>query len=171
MNITTIDVISVNGKIAPEGDTSHTWTSSEDWNHFLSVVREHNLLVMGSGTYDTVRPQPQSERLRIVLTHQPEQYKADAVPGSLEFVKATPQALVKQLTARGYTSMLLVGGQVNTEFMAAGLVNQMFVTVEPVVFGAGQHLLDGTSFRTDVQLQSVLQLNKRGTLLLHYVVK
>jgi dihydrofolate reductase len=88
----------------------------------------------------------------------------------MEFMDASPQELLERLEARGYKRILLVGGQVNTQFWAADLVDQAFVTVEPLVFGQGRNLLDGADLDVRLQLQSVKQLNKRGTLLLHYLV-
>jgi dihydrofolate reductase len=66
--------------------------------------------------------------------------------------------------------MLLVGGQTNTSFFRAGLVNEMFVTVEPAIFGRGRDLLDDGALDAKLQLISVEKLNERGTLTLRYLV-
>jgi len=171
MRITTVDVISLNGKVAKEGELNdHSWTSPEDWRHFLELMRKHTLVVMGRGTYETIHPQPQLKRLRVVLTHHPERYRSQTVPGSIEFMNESPKSLIQRMEQAGHTEMLLVGGRINTEFMAAGLVDEMYVTIEPVVFGKGQALLEEAEFQWKLQLVDVTQLNSRGTLLAHYTI-
>lgn len=171
MHITTTDVVSVNGKITKGQDSNaHDWSSDEDWQHFLNLVSKHDLLVMGSRTYEMVKPEPQPERLRVVLTSRPNDYKKFEIPGQLEFISASPGELVSILEDRGYTRMLLVGGQINTRFFAESLVDEMYITIEPHVFGSGRNLLDGANFSFALKLQSVKQINERGTLVLHYLV-
>lgn len=53
MHITAADVISLNGNITL-GDSDVSWASAEDWQHFLALVRRHEVLVMGSGTYEAI---------------------------------------------------------------------------------------------------------------------
>lgn len=171
MRITAIDAISANGKITNgSGGPSHTWTSAEDWEEFQRVRDSFPLIVMGRGTYEAVRPAPDAARLRVVLTHRPEQFADAAVPGQLEFLSAKPAEIVNILEARGFDRMLLVGGQVNSLFWRAGLVNEAFVTIEPLLFGAGRHLAQIDHFETSLQLKSVKKLNEQGTLQLHYLV-
>lgn len=171
MHIVTTDAISVNGKITKGDDAdAHTWTSSEDWEHFKKLRDSFDLLVMGSVTYDAVQPKPEAGQLRVILTRNPEAYKDQAISDQLEFVTATPKELVSQLEARGFSRMLLVGGQVNTQFWAAGMVNEAYITIEPKLFGTGKVLASDADFAANLTLQSVKQLNQQGTLLLHYTV-
>lgn len=171
MQVVSVDAMSANGKITKGEDANaHTWTSPEDWVHFRTLRDSFDLLVMGSGAYRSVRPAPEPGRLRIVLTHTPAAYAHLTVPGQLEFITANCKDLISMLEKRGFTRMMLVGGQVNTQFWAAGLVNEAYITVEPKLFGQGRLLADDVDFAADLALQSIKQLNKQGTLLLHYFV-
>lgn len=171
MHITSIDVMSLNGKITKGADAdAHTWSSKEDWEQFKLVREAHEVLIMGRGSYESVRPKPEPGRLRVVLTHHPEEYDTEAVPGQLEFINQSPEDVVQLLEKRGFTRVLLVGGRVNTQFSARGLVNEMYVTIEPFVFGKGRNLLDDLDLNLNLQLESMQQLNNRGTLFLHYKV-
>jgi dihydrofolate reductase len=165
-----VDVISADGKMTKGDDPDlHSWTSEEDFAHFMELIHQHRVIVMGSKTYDAARPKPQAERLRIVLTSDPGRYATQAVPGSLEFVTETPQAVVERLTGMGHDALLLVGGgQTNAEFLQAHLVDELYLTIEPVVFGRGVDLLGGIACDAKLQLLSVKQLNSRGTLLVRY---
>jgi dihydrofolate reductase len=173
MRITSADVMSVNAKITKGvAADARTWASAEDWQHFSQLMGQHDVIVLGRNTYDDlIRLTLEKERLRVVLTHHPEQYAAKAVPGQLEFVNASPAELLEQLKARGFERLLLVGGQVNSQFWAAGLVDEAYITIEPLVFGKGQDFLSGVESDTKLRLLEVKQLNKQGTLLAHYAVE
>lgn len=173
MHVTLPVVLSADGKMT-KGDNgaAHTWASVEDAAQFAALRARHRLLVMGRHTFETVRPVPDADHLRVVLTSRPHEFEQHAIPGQLEFMDAGPAALVAAMERRGYDTMLLLGGrQVHSDFLAAKLVHELILTIEPVLFGKGlsllqaQHLID-----TPLRLQGVRQLNARGTLLLQYEV-
>lgn len=174
MNITCVMVSSANGKITHGSEaTIYNWTSPEDKEHFESMIADYSLIVMGRETYEAakkvIRPQP--GKLRIVLTRTPEAYSEVAIPGQLEFRNNHPTELVAELENQGYTRMLLAGGgSVNGQFFAENLVNDLFLTLEPELFGVGKEIISSEVDHLSLQLHEVTRLNKRGTLLLHYHV-
>ena len=123
MKIILVDVASVDGKLTKGNSANiHDWTSKEDLAYFEKVKSENNLLVMGSGTFEKAEIKPEKERLRIVLTSNPEKYMQYEIKDQLEFSNETPQELIKHLEKRGYKQMLLVsGGKLATSFFS--LVN------------------------------------------------
>lgn len=170
MHIVTVDVMSANGKVTKGNGDAHSWTSAADWKHFSTLWAEHNVLVMDDITYEKVQPMPDVDHLRMVVTKHPKTYAKRAVKGQLEFVNETPAAIVKRLEKQQFTAMLLVGKEVNAQFLQAGLVDEMYITVEPVLFGNGTQLLDYQNIESTLRLVSVKQLNERGTLVVHYQV-
>ena len=50
------------------------------------------------------------------------------------------------------------------------LLDEIFITIEPLIFGRGKDMFVGGNKTTELCLLSVKQLNIRGTLLLHYQV-
>ncbi|HEX3568892.1 MAG TPA: dihydrofolate reductase family protein [Candidatus Saccharimonadales bacterium] len=174
MKITLIAAISVNGKMT-DGDQPdvRVWTSPEDDAVMAEQLAAHRLLVMGRKTYEAVRPRLKlsMNKQRIILTHTPSAWQDQAVPGKLEFTDESPEQIVQRSEAAGHDAMLIVGGgYVNAAFMAAGLVDELYITVEPVVFGAGVPLFEGALPTTALRLLEAKTLNERGTHLLHYVV-
>jgi len=174
MEISVAAVISIDGKLTRHDDPDITkWASKEDHEHYVSLMKAHEVLVMGRGTYEVVRSGLKlDDRLRVVLTSHPHDAQAEAVPGKLEFLKATPGELVAQLEGRGYKNLLIVGGpQLISGFLAAKLVNYFYLTVEPYVFGSGTPLTQlDLPLAVNLQLQSSRQLNQRGSMLLTYTV-
>jgi dihydrofolate reductase len=171
MKIIMVDAVSLNGKITDSNGQTHTWTSAEDWDEFLRLRDASDVIVMGAATYEAVRPKPDASIRRVVLTHHPEKYQAAAVPEQLEFVTETAQTLVKRLQKAGCKRVMVAGGtEVNSDFLSAGLADELYLTFEPVLLGSGTPLLAERSLQVGLRLQSVRQLNAQGTLLAHYII-
>ncbi len=175
MKIVNIMVSTANGKITHDDDSDiKKWTSEEDGKHYRSFLENSSLIVMGSTTYEAAKRsmKHQDGKKRVVLTRQPEKYAMDLIPGKLEFSSETPNELVGRLEKEGYTEMLLVGGaHINKIFYEASLVTDLYLTIEPKLFGKGKTLIIEGDYSTQMQLESVKQLNEQGTLLLHYCVQ
>jgi dihydrofolate reductase len=174
MKIVMAMVSTVNGKITRGEESSiYQWTSKEDQNHFFTLLRQYSLIVMGSNTFEAARTIMRLEAgtLRVVLTTNPQKYEKEIVMGQLEFTDESPHALVKRLKKAGYTDLLLVGGAtINSLFLQSELVDEVYLTIEPKLFGQGKDLLHSVPLDVQLQLLSTDTLNERGTLLLKYRV-
>lgn len=172
MNITMVTVQSLDGKIT-HGDNPnvHAWNSDEDSAHWKKVLQDAKLIVMGRKTYEAMAAHMDHStgKLRIVVTSQPENFSDQIIPGALEFTNEQPVDLVKRLENAGYSAMLLAGGgQLNSAFLRAGQVTELYATIEPRLFGQGAALAGTELLDVSMQLESCKQLNDAGTLLLHY---
>lgn len=176
---------SIDGKITKWEDVQDvsTWASPEDQELFLSMIAKHKVLIMGRKSYEAVKdkllapPRGQGSarrediRIRIVMTRHSEEYKENEIEGKLEFTKETPQELVTRLKKEGHTEILLVGGSaIYTSFLKAGLVTDLYITVEPRIFGKGKMLVSDEELDVILNLEEVKKINNAGTLLLHYKV-
>lgn len=174
MKIIMVAVCSINGKLTNGDDQDiYKWTSKEDQEFFSLQIKQSNLIVMGSGTYESIKSKIkiQKSKLRIVMTSNPEKYKGEQIPGILEFSSESPRQLVDRLIDH-HKRMLLVGGsKIYSAFMKEGLINEIYLTIEPVVFGRGKNLFADDSFDADLNLVSIEKLNRKGTLLLRYKVR
>jgi|SRR5581483_2777967 len=173
MNVVCAMVMSLDGKTT-KGNSSniYTWTSKEDQYYFSKLIKSYRAIVMGKNTYLAARKimKLSPGKLRIVLTKNPKKLSKQAVPNQLEFINSSPLELLRQLSKRGYKEVLLVGGATtNRAFFKANLVNEIWVTVEPLLFGKGNGLVEN-ELNVKLKLLSITKLNKRGTLLLKYKV-
>jgi dihydrofolate reductase len=172
MNITLMLVSSLDGKITQGAKPgAEWWASPEDQTLFRAQIATHDLLVMGSATYEAakaiIRPDPAI--LRIVMTRTPEKYASR--PG-LAFSDASPETIVRQAEKAGHTSLLLVGGAVTAgRFLNAGFVDELLITIEPYLFGTGTPLVTGLRRTTKLKLIECQQLNSQGTLLAQYHIE
>lgn len=168
MRVKMAAVISLDGKIKKAGKThKREWISGEDKAYFNQLISEYNLIVMGRKTYASMALASQNDKQYVVITSSPELYEAKSNEGLLEFSKSTPQQIVRKYEKLGFTRLLLIGGSsVYTSFLKANLVDEIDLTIEPIILGQGNSLTD--ALNSDITFVSVRQsqLNKRGTLLL-----
>lgn len=174
MKIVLLMVQSLNGKIT-RGDNPdiYSWTSKEDQEFFFDFLSKHNLIVMGRSTYEAAKEniKPDGKKRRIILTSKPVTYKTEEIKGEIEFSSEHPRELVERVSKEGYQEMLLVGGgKTNTAFFEAGLVTEMYITIEPRLFGRGKSVIADGKFDTRLKLVDLKKLNAKGTLLVHYIV-
>jgi dihydrofolate reductase len=174
MRLTLIAAQSLDGYIAKHDTPGSSFVSDADRAFFHDALRAFDCCVMGGETYrvarDLIRASLKTERLRMVLTRSPEKYAGDTVPGKLEFTDTPPAPLVSGLLARGLQNCAILGGaQIHSLFLEAGLVDELWLTVEPVLFGGGTPLLARrTSSRLTLLVSEKLTQN---TLLLKYQVE
>ncbi len=89
---------------------------------------------------------------------------------NLEFTDDSPSQILKTLEQEGYEEVVLAGGaQINTLFAKEKLIDEVIVTISPLVFGKGINLFD-ESVSLEMEL---LDVDKKGDSLVvaHYKVK
>lgn len=172
MKIILIAAISADGKIAQSANQSSLdWTSKEDTAFFVAKTKEAGVVVMGSRTFETIGKPLKGRRL-IVLSEQGgkggEVDEVDKV-AQVEFRNQNPKELVEDLAREGVTQLVIGGGSsVYSQFLQAGLVTDVYLTIEPILFGSGIPLAQGFD-RIQMSLVEVTKLNEQ-TILMHYQI-
>ena len=124
---------------------------------------------MSSGTYNSDPLKADPKHLFIVLTHQPSKYNDSYVQGLLEFSNDTPLHILDRF--ENEKNVLVVGGpHIATLFLQEQLVDELWLTIEPKIFGRGANLVTDEKLDIDLRLKSLEQINKQGTLLTKYYV-
>ena len=171
MKTIVIFVTTLDGKITKWGDPHvMRWSSPDDQKYFREIWNESPLIVMGSSTFDfdPIKPSPKS--LLHIMTSDPTKYREYEVPGQLEFSSETPEELVKRFGAQ-YEQMLVVGGpHIATSFFKDGMVDELWLTFEPKIFGEGGNFAVGAELDIELLLLSMEKINDRVTLILKYRV-
>ena len=173
MRLTLIAAQSLDGFITRHDTPGSDFASAEDRAFFREALRNFDCCVMGGTTYRTARESIHTTlmpgRLRTILTRTPADFKNDSLPGILEFTDQTPAQLINSLRQRGLQRCALLGGaQIHSLFLNAGLVDELWLTIEPLLFGRGTPLL-ANQVLTKLTLLSKEQLAP-STLLLKYRV-
>jgi dihydrofolate reductase len=165
MKVFIIAALTADGFIGRNADHLADWSGAEDKKVFAKLTKEAKVMVMGSKTFDTIgRPLP--ERHTIVYTSNPSRFKDVGVGTTSE----DPAQLVKRLAGEGYEQIAVCGGaSIYSLFMNAGIVDELYLTVVPKLFGTGVALFKDTLDK-DLSLVSIQKLDG-NTLLAHYTVK
>ena len=132
---------SLDGCIA-RADGSLDWLDcvkldGEDYGYgeFMSTV---DTLLLGRGTWDVARtfdPWPYAGKRVVVLTHRPEQVRHGE-----ELAAGNVAEVLEELGASGSARVYVDGGAVIRQCLAAGMVDELIVSVVPVVLGEGIRL-------------------------------
>lgn len=168
MRVIALAAMTADGRIARDDHDAVAWSSREDRRMFVTVTRSAGVVILGRVTYELL-PGPLAGRLVVVLTSHPERYAAR--PGEVEFSSAPLPELLADLSGRGYAEAVVAGGAaVYSAFLAAGLVDEFWITVEPLIFGAGVPLVRDTVLEVRLRLFEVVRLSER-TVQLKYRVR
>lgn len=153
---------SADGFIAQEENHPAFWTSKEDKKRFVDLTSRAGVVVMGSTTFKTL-PRPLKERVNIVYS------KSQQFEGA-EMTSDDPITLLQKLEARGFKEVAICGGSsIYTMFAKAGVVDTIYLTIEPLCFGTGIALFNEPM---NLQLELVSEdKTEGGTVLLEYKVK
>ena len=109
---------------------------------FAQFIASVDALVMGRHTFEqalTFGEWPYGAMPVVVLSHSLRRLPA-GVPATVSVSSESPADLVLRLTAEGARHLYIDGGLTIQSFLAAGLIDELTVTVVPVLLGAGKPL-------------------------------
>jgi dihydrofolate reductase len=158
VKIILVNAVSVDGKIAQSGTDELKWTGSEDKKWFADVSKKAGVIIMGRKAYE-VLGKPLKDRLIKVMTRQPTKYKD--VAGRVEFSDKSPGETIRELSDRNYEEVIIGGGaKINTIFLKEKLIDEIWLSVIPVVLGKGLEIFDN-KIKEKVELE-LLESEKLG---------
>jgi dihydrofolate reductase len=163
MKVLLIAALSADGYIARRHNELVDWTSKEDKQLFAQLTKQAGVVVMGSRTFRTIGTALPGRRNIVYSTHE--------LDGpNIEITHEQPAALIARLEREGVVAVAICGGQsLYEQFLVADLVDELYVTVEPVIFGQGI-CLTSSPLHISLRLIKCKTLNKHSVLL-HYEVQ
>jgi dihydrofolate reductase len=165
-------VSTLDGKVTKWGDPYvRAWSSEDDQKYFDRICAESGLIVMGSNTYNADPMKPSPAYQLVIMTRSPSEYTANEIAGQIYFTNEPPAGLVARFEEEGYDQMLIVGGaQIATSFLKKQLIDELWLTIEPEIFGLGGNFVLAEKLDINLTLISCEQVNKQGTLITKYAV-
>jgi dihydrofolate reductase len=149
-------------------DASHratSWTTNADKAFFVRRTKEAGTVVMGRKTFDTFG-KPLKDRRLIILTKNSASVAVEGVESSDE----SAAQLVARLKSEGVKELAVCGGaSVYSQFIEAGLVDEIYLTIMPKVFGRGVPLF-GAPLDINLELISSELLDDGNSVLVQYRV-
>ncbi len=179
--------LTADGYIAKETNHAAFWTSKEDKKRFVELTKRAGVVVMGLTTFRTLG-KPLKGRTNIV--YSPEAFEGETktygtgeIAGAdvsttetkgetetiVERTTDSPADLLKKLENRGFKEVAICGGaSIYNMFMKSGLVETLYLTIEPIMFGKGIRLFND-DMEHKLTLKNCVQ-TEGGSLLLEYDV-
>jgi dihydrofolate reductase len=158
--------ISTSPDLPPNQERRGGWTSPEDKTEFMKAVNDCQTVVMGRKTFELT---PNLWKPTYVVTHSPDRLRrCDGV------IPPNDQALRNWLESQSDRKVLLCGGaRTNALFLQYDLVDEVQLTLEPVVLNTGPTMgFDGLfNVHTGLvkfKLAHCLEINSAGTVSLLY---
>lgn len=137
MKVILLMAVTADGMIARDSRQLVDWTGKADKKYFVEITRKAGVMIMGSKTFDTIGG-VLPERLNVVMTRDKTR-KSDHE--NLVFTDDPPEVLLEKLESQGFESAALIGGAiVNTLFVRKNLIDEIHLTIVPILFGKGLSL-------------------------------
>jgi len=168
---------SIDGFIArPDGDID--WLLRPEFNdaanvglvysEFISTV---DAIVMGRHSFEKVLTFDQwyYEGIDVVVLSSQKVYIPDHLIGKVRNTSGTPDQIISELENEGKKHVYVDGGITIQRFMAAKLIDELTITVIPMLLGSGIPLFGNTGSEQQVELIDVFS-SKNGTIQKRYRV-
>ncbi|MCG8338901.1 MAG: dihydrofolate reductase family protein [Proteobacteria bacterium] len=162
-------VMSVNGVVAQNiVENSFDWSSEEDREQFLEKTSNIGTVIMGANTYRSIGSKPYEGVRFYVMTNTPDTFRENE---KVSFHQGSIKELLFQLAQENVGHVALLGGpQINAQCFEHNLVDDIYLTIEPLLMPDGMHLATSFGERVTLKLESLETLNEANTLLLKYRV-
>jgi dihydrofolate reductase len=160
MKVSAFIATSVDGYIARENG-GIDWLSGrgnsgsgEDYG-YREFIRSVDGIVMGRNTYEKVLSfgsWPYGKKPVFVLSTEKLEIPKN-IAKTVSQMSAPPKEIVTDLAKEGYKHLYVDGGRTIQDFLKAGLIQQMIITMVPILIGSGIPLFG--SLPHDVRLRSL----------------
>lgn len=162
-----IVAITIDGKIAAHPDHMSDWTSKEDKEFLRSILSESEAIVIGNTTYKMYQPALSKRNCIVFSRAVPENNSENK---NLTYFNPELQSIEKYIADQKYQSVAILGGtQIYSYFLENNLLTDLYITVEPIIFGQGLDLFKTKNYvEKRFVLRETTTLNSQGSLVLHY---
>ena len=165
MKVYLIFLQTLDGKLALNRGDDLSWGTKRDKLYFKEMSIKIGTMIMGHNTYLTLPKVVFKNRKSFVLTEIEHETQEN-----VEFiVNKTPQDVINILEAKGIKQVAVIGGAyVINEFVKSNLIDEIYITIAPKIFGKGLE-----SFKGDYDMKSLKLLDYEvfeDEVLLHYQV-
>lgn len=126
---------SINGRITV-GASDSDWVA--DWKEFEKMFLHCGNILMGKNTYKIWGDEfPDNRVLNVVMTSDQKLLKQKTADNVI-FTNKSPQQVIKLIAAKGHKQIMLIGGEkLNTSFLKANLIDEIWLDIHPLIIGKG----------------------------------
>lgn len=162
--------ISLDGFIAkPDGDSS-SWVDQTGEALYEIQVERCGCVLVGRKTYEEYIDDFRSKKDKDVVVFVCSRQLGNTHEENIKFVSGSPPEILRIIEKQGFSEVIVCGGgEINGLFAMAGLVDEIIISVQPVVLGEGIRLFGSHQPALNLQLLSTNQ-TVPGVVQNHYKV-
>lgn len=171
MQISLIAAMTADGFIGrSETDKSFDWTSGEDKKFYIEKLKKSDVIVMGRKTFETFSRYPKDSHWIIYTKNKEGLKKPQSKNVIVETTTLSSKNLIEKLEEEGKKEVLICGGSsIYTMFLKSRMVDKLYLTIEPVLFGNGVKLFGDDLGQVNLKLIKTHHLSTQ-TIVLEYEV-
>ncbi len=160
-----VAVCTIDGKIARNSKHMTDWSSKEDKDFLHEKMDGADVILVGRTTFEVAK-EPLSKRNCIVFTSS---VKKPEKRGNAVFLNPENSDIAAYASKMGYKKICVLGGSKTYSYLVENdLADEIFLTIEPLVFGEGINIFSREVGTKKFELLKMQKLNEHGTVLLHY---
>jgi dihydrofolate reductase len=160
-----------NGIIAKMNDDT-SWVSETEWSSYSGMIKKFGNMIIGRRTYEVMLNNDEFNKsnLNEIKTVVVSKNKFQIHNSKFIFLAKSPKEAIEILKKQGFkTIMVCGGGKLNASFMKEKLIDEIYLDIEPVLFGKGIKLFSEIDFEVKLKLIEIKKLSK-NEVQLHYKV-
>lgn len=159
---------SINGMIAKKDDDTK-WISGTEWDSYSSAVRNAGCLIVGRRTYNILTKQPEFSEFKDVELVAVSNESFSTIANN-HYVANSPKEALEKL--KNFETVIIAGGGIlNSSFLNDGLIDEIYLDIEPIALGKGINIFENEDFEVNLELLETRQLSKNEIQLHYKVVK
>ncbi|MBI5135429.1 dihydrofolate reductase family protein [Candidatus Uhrbacteria bacterium] len=163
---------SIDGRVSLTARSRPVWASAEDQKFFRTMLARADAVVVGRNTYAASKGLLRGKSVYLFSRRGRSPSRHSGLTRMTEPIVINPkQANLRAMLKKHRQVCILGGAMVYQTMLDAGLIDDLYVTIEPLIFGHGKPMFDGGKQTKQFRLLSARRLNKDGALLLRYAVR
>lgn len=138
-------------------DWLHKQPAADEDHGFQEFMDSVDVLVMGTGSFNSVlnfSDWPYEKPVIVMSNSLTVNDLPDRLHGKVEFTTKKPEELWEILDQRGIRRVYVDGGAIIQSFLKSGYVQDMKITIVPILLGAGIRIFGETNEDIDLELKS-----------------
>lgn len=153
--------MTLNAMVAkPDDDTP--W-SDDSWSAYYEVVKNSGFIILGRKTFEFVAEDENEltnagNPVCIVVSNN---HDVTNKSKNIYTVSSAKEAVDKLKELGAKTAILGGGPTTNSSFLSEGLIDEILLDIEPMIFGEGKPLFAKAELEKDLELLEAKQLTKR----------
>ncbi len=159
----------INGYIADEKDST-PWSKEEFAEFHSTIVKAKNIMV-GRRTYEVMDKYGEFKKcgdpFTVIITRS-RKFR----PRENLAVVNSPSAAVRAVKSKGFKVAFMSGGsKIATSFMEQGLIDEVWIDIEPLIFGKGVPILQKSKLNVKLRMFKTKRISNNTIQLCYKVLK